>query len=349
MHNPNLIPLSRRSFGQWSTLTLRVVVISTLIGGLIGLLRAEDAPLTSLIIGGLSGTLIGFGCTVCELALFSNPDLRIARKLPALALMGLRAVGYAVVITVGLALPAWLLNGVLPWQDGDFLGGFAVSALVAMGISTAIEIMRLLGTEATAALLSGRYYRARLENRVILVADVVGSTRLGEELGELRFHAFLRDVAQDLALPVDRTRGDVHRYVGDAVIVTWPQERGLRDGACLSCALGMHQILAQQTDMYRNRYGHAPTVRVALHCGQVAAGEIGDWKKEIALLGDTMNTTARIENAARDLGVTTILSDAVRKGLPPQLSEGLSSLPAYVAAGKSAALKLWTPDPKSKH
>ncbi len=32
-----------------------------------------------------------------------------------------------------------------------------------------------------------------------------------------------------------------------------------------------------------------------MHCGKVVSGELGDTKKEIAFLGDVINTTARIE------------------------------------------------------
>ena len=258
--------------------------------------------------------------------------------------MVLRAAVYSFFIVLGLAIP-WLLADAPPlWRDPDFGEMFAISALVAFAFSSGIEIMRLLGTEATIALVSGRYSRPRLEDRVILFADVVGSTALAERIGDLRFHDFLRDVAQDLAGAVDRARGNVHRYVGDAVIVTWPLSRGVDRGACLICALEMHRSLARRAQVYRARYGTEAAVRVAIHCGRVAAGEIGDWKKEIALLGDTMNTTARIENAARQFGTATVLSDEIVRQFPEEMRERLRHLPEYAAAGKQDVLRLWAAD-----
>ncbi len=64
-------------------------------------------------------------------------------------------------------------------------------------------------------------------------------------------------------------------------------------------------------------------------------------KKEIALLGDTMNTTARIESAARDLGESIVLSDDLVKRFPDTLSTPIRALPAYEAAGKQDKLALW--------
>lgn len=49
----------------------------------------------------------------------------------------------------------------------------------------------------------------------------------------------------------------------------------------------------------------------------------GDWKIEVALLGDTMNTTARIEGAARRFGASTVLSNAVVQKLPEAARSGL--------------------------
>ena len=106
----------------------------------------------------------------------------------------------------------------------------------------------------------------------------------------------------------------------------------------------MHGSLAKRAVIYRTRYGTEATIRVAIHCGRVAAGEIGDWKKEIALLGDTMNTTARIESAAREFGTATVLSDDVVRRLPEEMRERLRPLPAYAAAGKQDVLRLWATD-----
>lgn len=322
----------------------KAAALSSLIGAVIGASRSSDDALwRECGLGALTGLIIALGCLIAEFQFFSNPRHRVARRLPPVVLMVLRAAVYSLCILLGLTLPR-LLTGAEPlWRDPDFGEVFAISALVAFAFSTVFEVTRLLGTEATIALISGRYHRPRLEQRVVLFADVIGSTALAERIGELRFHSFLRDVAQDLAAPVEMARGDVHRYVGDAVIVTWPLARGSADAACLQCAQAMHEALAARAEVYKSHYGMDARVRVAIHCGQVAAGEIGDWKKEIALLGDTMNTTARIEAAAKAFDAATVLSDDLASQLPAAARDGLVRLPEYSAAGKQKALQLWTP------
>lgn len=335
-----LSPLTRRNLINNAV----VICASIPIGAVIGMTRASPESFwQDVAVGALIGFMISAGCSAAELWLLSNRALRWVRRVPPVVLMLVRAVLFNTVILISLTLANKLVGIAAPWNRPEFWTFFAISTAIAFAISTAIEVTRLLGSEATLALVTGRYTRPQLETRVVMFADIVGSTALAERIGELAFHSYLRDVANDLAIATVLTRGNVHRYVGDAVIITWPLDRGTRDGAALTCAIEMHRALDARADVYINRYGTAPSLRIALHAGQVAAGEIGDWKKEIALLGDAMNTTARIEGAAKALGVRTVVSDAVLQQVPSNLRAGFARLPEYDAAGKHDALILWTP------
>ena len=321
----------------------KIIVISAAIGMMISAIRHDGTGLwIALIEGALSGILIGIGCTVTELLSRSTQRGGLVRRLPVAALVVMRALAFSCVILTGLTLPFLLVSGVRLWQEPGFGTAFLVSSLIAAIISIIVEVTRLLGTESTLSLVSGRYRRPRLENRIVLFADLVGSTTLAERIGDLRFHEFLGDVAHDVSPAIEQARGDVHRYVGDAVIVTWRLNQKNACDASLRCAQGMHQALEDVADRYRDDFGSAPHLRIALHCGPVAAGEIGNWKKEIALLGDTMNTAARIESAARDLGARTAVSDDMVKLLSEPAKATLTLLPDYAAHGKSEALTLWT-------
>ncbi|MEL7091284.1 MAG: adenylate/guanylate cyclase domain-containing protein [Pseudomonadota bacterium] len=323
-------------------ITAVIAAWSVLIGAGIGLAQgAPDARLASVGVGALMGLTIGVGCTLSDLYIFSNAGRRWTRRLPPLQLLVLRALTYSAVILAALALPGVLTDAPPLWRDPDTPLAFGIAAAVAFVVSTAVEINRLLGPEATRALLTGRYSRPQIEDRVVLIADVVGSTALAERVGDAAFHSFLQEVAYDLAEPIYATGGNVHSYVGDATIVTWPLDQGLADGACLTCALAMHSALAAAAPHYQTRFGTSAALRIAIHGGPVAAGEMGDWKIEIALLGDTMNTAARLEGAARVNNVSTVLSDVVATGLPANTRASLRRLPDFTAAGKDKALTLW--------
>ena len=61
-------------------------------------------------------------------------------------------------------------------------------------------------------------------------------------------------------------------------------------------------------DEFRRKYDIIPEFRVGIHMGDVTVGEIGVIKKDLAMSGDTMNTTARIRSACNELNQKFIMS-----------------------------------------
>ena len=135
--------------------------------------------------------------------------------------------------------------------------------------------------------------------------------------------------------------GDIYRYVGDEIIVTWPAARGARDGSCVKCVFAIEDALAARRENYLADFGTEPRFRAALHAGPLIVGEMGDLKREIVMLGDTMNTTARIENVCRTMAKDVIASSAALRlfALPTGISA--ESLGAVPLRGKTSELELF--------
>ena len=75
---------------------------------------------------------------------------------------------------------------------------------------------------------------------------------------------------------------------------------------------------------YERDFGFRADFRAGLHCGSVVVGELDFVKKEIALIGDTMNTTQRIQDACREANCRVLVLAA--------LLDRIVALPAGVAA-----------------
>jgi adenylate cyclase len=204
------------------------------------------------------------------------------------------------------------------YRTGDVVFSLAASALFV----AATTLDRVLGGAVLLGLLSGRYASPRQEERVFLFADVAGSTALAERIGDVAFHRFLDRLFTELSDPVARNRGSIYRYVGDEMIVTWPL-RGPRDARrALACVLDCQGTLAARRRLWQDRYGQVPELRYVLHAGPVVTGEMGDLKREVVFLGDTVNTAARMEQLAKARGRQIVLSEAVLRHLelPPELT-----------------------------
>jgi adenylate cyclase len=85
----------------------------------------------------------------------------------------------------------------------------------------------------------------------------------------------------------------------------------------------------------------APQLRAALHAGPVVVGEMGELRREIVILGDVMNTAARIEEACRATGHDVIASDAVLGGRPPPAGIAAIPLGPMPLRGKAEPLVLF--------
>jgi adenylate cyclase len=66
--------------------------------------------------------------------------------------------------------------------------------------------------------------------------------------------------------------------------------------------------LRESGPSYEREFGLRVSFRAGLHCGPIVVGEMGTIKREIALIGDTMNTAAGIVDSCRDSGEQVIIS-----------------------------------------
>jgi adenylate cyclase len=184
-----------------------------------------------------------------------------------------------------------------------------------------LRVRDLLGSDIFTSLLTGRYRKPVSEERVFLFIDLVGSTSFAEKHGDLRTQEFLGALFTMLAEPVRRHRGAIDDYIGDAVIVTWPLERGITNARCVSCVFDIMDQITADADRWMDKFGQMPRLRAALHGGEIITAEIGVDHHKIAYFGDTVNTTARLESLCRTLGRPVLISQdlAQRMVLPPTI------------------------------
>jgi adenylate cyclase len=213
-------------------------------------------------------------------------------------------------------------------------------------VSFLFEVNSLLGQNVLLSFATGRYHRPRVEQRIFLMIDMKNSTAVGERLGEVDFHRLLNRFIGDLTGSIVLRGGEIHKYVGDELIATWPLAEGLKDARCVRACFGAAARLAELGPVYEREFGERVAFRAGLHCGPVVVGEMGTVKKEITLIGDTLNTTARIVDACRSSGEAVIASAALLQQLtlPPDIAA--RTLGPTVLRGKENAVDLFALEAK---
>jgi adenylate cyclase len=191
------------------------------------------------------------------------------------------------------------------------------------------------------ALIFGRFDTPREEQRIVTFIDLVGSTGIAERLGSVRFYALLSDVFTRLSEVVAEFGGEVHRYVGDALIATWPVGTCEENARSIRALFACREALDAAGPELLRRHGCVPAFRASLHCGPLVAGAIGAFRGEVALVGDAMNTAARIEQACRATGHRLLVSRSLllRSAMPADVVA--TSIGTRLLRGKAEGIELF--------
>jgi len=136
----------------------------------------------------------------------------------------------------------------------------------------------------------------------VMFCDLQGSTTLSQQLDPEVLRDVIRSYQEVCAGAVGRFEGHIAKYLGDGLLIYfgYPQaheddpQRAVRAGlAILEDMAGLNSRLKAEKDLEL-------TVRIGVHTGLVVAGEMGggDTVETLAIVGETPNIAARLQEAA---------------------------------------------------
>jgi class 3 adenylate cyclase len=186
----------------------------------------------------------------------------------------------------------------------------------------------------------GRYRRPTREERVLLFLDLVGSTTLAEQMGELRVQELLTRFFFDIDEAIVAHGGEVHAYVGDEVIVTWPV-RAKQQRNPVDCFFAIQDRVATLAADYEREFGVVPEFRAGIHAGTVVISECGDSRRQVAYFGDTVNVAARLQAHCKEAGRRLLVSGELSRLLPAAADLVVEPLGPTELRGRSAPVEVF--------
>jgi adenylate cyclase len=78
-------------------------------------------------------------------------------------------------------------------------------------------------------LLTEKYHRPVLEQRIFLFLDIKGSTALVERLGPIETRSLISKLLFDTSVVVTDHDGEIHRFTGDGFVAVWDWELGIEN------------------------------------------------------------------------------------------------------------------------
>jgi class 3 adenylate cyclase len=289
----------------------------------------------------LRSCLHAIGLTISGWAVLLSraaPQLRLRgmlRRLPQTAELAIKALAMTAVFTivaVGLQFALYPDPFAQRWLVHNLPSIVAISFSASLVIGAIFAFRRLIGGRVLGSFLLGTYHRPRREQRIVMFLDMASSTALAEQMGEVRVHDLITRFFFDIDRPIADHDGEVHAYVGDQVIVTWPlSDDPKRNGRSLRCFFATEDRIADLAPGYTREFGVTPQFRAGIHAGPVVVSECGDTKRQIAYFGDTMNVAARLCDHSRSAGEALVASADMLKG---------AAIPCGLSVGSPANIRL---------
>ena len=333
----NRAPVSRKAKDS-----LIILLLGTL-GALLFSLMDGDLSNPGRMIGAVIVGIAGSGIIVLNEIWLAKPFLRKMKFRTVIIYKSvLYTAFFAIVILLVVAFERSVEAGVsffnylgsdsfnnLVWkEDLHIMIIFALAAT--SGFILVYQVSRKMGQGVLWNFISGRYHKPREEERIFMFMDLTNSTSLAEDLGDIEYNKLLNDFFFDITESIISNYGEIYRYVGDEVAVSWRPSKGLKNAHCIRAFFDAKKAIHSNREKYLTLYGLVPTFTAGFHIGHVVVGEIGEIKSQISFIGNVMYETGEIEKSCKKNSVSTLISE-------PLLSQ--IELPAIFTAQRESKME----------
>jgi class 3 adenylate cyclase len=255
------------------------------------------------------------------------------------------------VLRVGMSPAMWIVRAGLLGGTGWLLAVAARNAR-RMVHRTATETaahshaMRVFGRfvapEIRDAVVDGEAI-AEIRTVTVLFTDLRDFTSLSESIPPKDLMELLNRHFAVLVPVVHRHGGTVNKFVGDALMATFGAPVPLDGHARAAVSAAVEMLRAMETLNAELGPKGQPTLRmgIGIATGPVVVGSLGDPERaEYAVLGDTVNTAARLEGLNKEMGTQILASQATAESVGQGLA--LRDVGRARVKGKASEVHVFT-------
>lgn len=143
---------------------------------------------------------------------------------------------------------------------------------------------------------------SEMRDVTVMFTDLESYSQFSLELPANDVVNYLNELLSRIGPIIEEGGGTIDKYIGDSVMAFWgaPDERS--DHAAAACHVAM--AIAREVEAFnvgrRAQGQHACRMRIGLHTGPVAVGNVGfDGRMDYTIIGQTVNVAQAIEQAGR--------------------------------------------------
>jgi adenylate cyclase len=176
-----------------------------------------------------------------------------------------------------------------------------------------------------------------------LFSDIAGFTALVETLEPTVLGPLLNDYLTGMTDIVFAQDGTVAKIVGDALHVLFgaPAEQPDHAARAVACALSLDEFAESFREQCNKKGIPLGITRIGVHAGTAIVGNFGGGRFfDYTAYGDTINVTARLETANKELGTRICASASLAKEVKDFRGRPIGDL---VLRGKGEAMRAFEP------
>jgi len=152
------------------------------------------------------------------------------------------------------------------------------------------------------------------EKRVITAffSDVQGFTSISEKLSPEKLVEILNEFLTEMTDIILKHEGTVDKFEGDAIIAFFGAPNDLENHAATACSasIDMQNRLVRLREKWKAEGNPELMMRIGLCSGPAVVGNMGSKNRmDYTMMGDTVNTAARLEGVNKVYGTYTLVSE----------------------------------------
>ncbi len=158
----------------------------------------------------------------------------------------------------------------------------------------------------------------RVFDVTVLFTDIRDFTKMASSMSGTEVIRMLNEVHEHLVSCIFLTGGTLDKYLGDGVMAYFGAPVESKDHAdkAVECALMMRDEIRKLNEKRLARGDNPIALGIGIHSGPVVIGDIGaEIRREFTIIGDTVNTSSRIESLTKKHQVDLLLTAETKSRL----------------------------------
>ncbi|MBR1478488.1 MAG: adenylate/guanylate cyclase domain-containing protein [Lachnospiraceae bacterium] len=273
-------------------------------------------------------------CTITGFLFYNKLKLRGSSILAAVLIIA--GIGISILLyNAGYIIhPLWLPVAVLVLYIASIAVRYVQSLIEKQRVTRTFE--RYVAPDVVQEILKGGTDALQLGGRLcdiaVLFVDVRGFTTMSERLDPEKVVYILNKYLTVTAACIERNKGTLDKFVGDATMAFWGAPLPSEDPVYLAVKTAKEIVEGANSvsDELKEEIGEELHVGVGVHYGPAVVGNMGSERRmDFTAIGDTVNTSARLE--ANAPGGCVYISRAVADALGDRIT--------YTSLGDTVKLK----------